>query len=447
MNRLEKFLNQFSSANTIRVYKLALRGFFQTVYPELSLEEAAEKYFSDKRKVEQDLDNFFVQIKNRPPKTVRVFLSAVRSFLIENEVELPERYWRKLRSRKKGTRALTMDRVPSNAELKKIISNMPIPGRALYLTLASSGMRIGEALKMRLNDIDLSKEVGRINIRAQNTKSGNRRTAFISSEAKEAIQEWLNGREQYLQTASEKSRHDKSIEDDRLFPFEVTTAYLMWKNGLRKSGFIERDNSTNRFTMHPHVLRKFFRTNLGRHIPVDVVEALMGHEGYLTEVYRKYPSDEDLAEEYKKGETALLIFSNGREVSKLRTETEGIKESMDRLRARNIDLEDKVKHLEELIESITKQQLRHGQKDLLDKWKSDPIGYEKWREQWMKEDPNARPLTYEELVIEVKTYIGTDELTDEGIDLLEQTEKGRELIAQKKYRKSKPIDPKKPLIG
>ena len=31
------------------------------------------------------------------------------------------------------------------------------------------------------------------------------------------------------------------------------------------------------------MLRKFFRTRLGAVIPVDVVEALMGHEGYLTE--------------------------------------------------------------------------------------------------------------------------------------------------------------------
>jgi len=34
-------------------------------------------------------------------------------------------------------------------------------------------------------------------------------------------------------------------------------------------------------------------------IPVDVVEALMGHEGYFTEVYGSY-TVEDLARFYKK---------------------------------------------------------------------------------------------------------------------------------------------------
>jgi integrase len=68
---------------------------------------------------------------------------------------------------------------------------------------------------------------------------------------------------------------------------------------------------------HPHTLRKFFRTRLGAvSIPIDVVEALMGHEGYLTEVYRRY-SIEDLRKFCLKGESALLVFMEAQEVTKL----------------------------------------------------------------------------------------------------------------------------------
>jgi hypothetical protein len=56
-------------------------------------------------------------------------------------------------------------------------------------------------------------------------------------------------------------------------------------------------------------------------IPVDVTEALMGHEGYLTEVYRRY-APEDLAKFYKQGEYSLLIFTEAVEVNKLRQEIE-----------------------------------------------------------------------------------------------------------------------------
>ena len=56
-------------------------------------------------------------------------------------------------------------------------------------------------------------------------------------------------------------------------------------------------------------------------IPVDVVEALMGHEGYLTEVYRRY-TQEDLAKFYLQGESSLLVFTEAEEVSRLRVEVE-----------------------------------------------------------------------------------------------------------------------------
>ncbi|MEM3629336.1 MAG: hypothetical protein QXW47_06335 [Candidatus Jordarchaeales archaeon] len=59
------------------------------------------------------------------------------------------------------------------------------------------------------------------------------------------------------------------------------------------------------------MLRKFFRTRMATVIPVDIVEALMVHEGYLAEVYRQY-SFEDLAKYYKQGEHTLLVFCKRR---------------------------------------------------------------------------------------------------------------------------------------
>jgi tetrahydromethanopterin S-methyltransferase subunit G len=47
----------------------------------------------------------------------------------------------------------------------------------------------------------------------------------------------------------------------------------------------------------------------------------MGHEGYLTEAYRRY-SQEDLAEFYKKGEHILAVFSNAQDLAKVRKELE-----------------------------------------------------------------------------------------------------------------------------
>jgi len=318
-----EFLGDYDSDQTRRNYRMAILNFFQSVYGKSSYEQLdaqALKYLTERNidTIEQDLKGFVDSIKGFAPKTVKMKTSALRIFLIENDVELSEKFWRKfrkLRRRKIGssTRALTLDRTPTTEELKQILTHMPIQGKALYLLLSSSGMRIGEALQLRLEDIDLSRTPMRIEISAEYTKTKSPRIAFASRETKETIQEWLKVRDRYLKTACDRSSFPKRREDDRVFPFEKNTAYLQWSIALRKASTEQnnlgaRDRNTNILKLHPHVLRKFFRTKLGGVIPIDVVEALMGHEGYLTEAYRRY-SEQDLAEFYLKGEDTLSVFT------------------------------------------------------------------------------------------------------------------------------------------
>jgi len=360
MSRVEEFLKMYRSQNTVRAYGWALTEFFKSVYGENEhrLEEHAERYFSEKRNYEQDIQNFLGVINDRPPKSVRLCLAAVRTFLVENDVELPAKFWRRLIKRVRGSRALTLDKVPSNVDLRRIIMHMPVHGKALFLTLASSGMRIGECLKLKVEDVELDTKPVKVNIRGEYTKTGNSRIAFVSREAEEAIQEWLKVRSQYIEAACGKSHtYGKTTEDQRLFPFEANTAYAIWKNALRKAGFLKKDTQTNRHTVHPHVLRKFFRTKLGSVIPVDVVEALMGHEGYLTEVYRRY-SHEDLAKFYSLGEAAVSVLAETEEVAKLRVEVEErnrqLQALVNGLTAENMELKKRISQAEEKLLELEK---------------------------------------------------------------------------------------------
>lgn len=352
MGKVENFLKMYRSKSTVNAYRWALTEFFKSIYGENEgkLEEHVECYFDEERNVQEDVRSFFVVINDRPPKSVRLMLAVVRTFLIENGVELPQRFWRRLRKRVRGSRALTLDKVPSSVELRRILVHIPIHGKALFLMLSSSGMRIGEALQLRLEDVEFDKQPYKLNIRGEYTKTGNPRIAFVSREAALILQEWLKVRQRYLEIASKKSHlYHKDVEDPRVFPFEITTAYSMWKNALKKAGFAKRDKSTNRHTIHPHVLRKFFRTRLGAVIPIDVVEALMGHEGYLTEVYRRY-SQEDLAKFYLQGEAALLVFTEAEEVSRLRAEVEERNRQLQTLvngvTAENLELKSRVAKME-----------------------------------------------------------------------------------------------------
>ena len=368
-NKLIKFLELYEGKSTQKTYKTALTYFFSSIYPEeifvrkgkrgkeerkLTTQIFATKvdeYFSEKRDIEQDITNFQNSIKERPPKTVKLFLAVTRSFLIESEVELSEKFWRRIRRRINGSKAVTRDEVPNKQKLRQIFTHMTTKGKALFLTLASSGMRIGETLKLELDDVDLESTPAKIDILRNYSKSGNRRMVFISSEAKEALLEWLKIREQSMETAIKRSRSKKTVvsNKNKLFPFQSTTAQFMWNEALRKSGFTKFDKETNRRTIHIHVLRKFFRSRMALVMPLDMVEALMGHEGYLTGSYRKY-SDKQLSEKYLEAEHTVAIFREMGKISQLKKEMEekNIQQQslVNGLASDNLKLRDRISNLE-----------------------------------------------------------------------------------------------------
>jgi cell division protein FtsB len=232
-------------------------------------------------------------------------------------------------------------------------------------------MRIGECLKLKVEDVDLTSEPARINIRGEYTKTGNPRVAFISSEAKEALEEWLKIRENEIFIAVKRStRYEKKAEDRRIWPFETNTAYYIWRSNIKKAKFdekyqynteLENNKKLERFTVHPHVLRKFFRTKMGQVIPVDVTEALMGHEGYLTEVYRRY-SLEDLAKYYKQGEHTLTVFglTEANKFKELEEANKAFQTQLAKMVNENEALKAQINDLKnrlEKVEALAKQQI------------------------------------------------------------------------------------------
>jgi len=370
MKRVSSFLREYKNWNTFRNYRTALKCFFIFVYGESSidldvLDGQAEKYFSEARDFEADISGFLGNLEGEAPKTITTKISGVRCWIIENDVNLSERFWRKIRRRIKGSRALTIDKIPNPVELRKILMHLPIQGQALTLTLVTSGMRIGEALQITREDVDLKMEPCKIQLRGEYTKTREPRITFISSEAKERVQEWLTVKQAYIDTAVKKSHwYEKQASDPRVFPFSNVTFYIMWNRALKKAGLHKPDPSTNRATLHPHTLRKFFRAKLGLVIPVDVVEALMGHGEYLTEVYRKYPDPEKtLREYYVKGVNSLLVFTDAENLTEMQRRLDEQKDQTQQLinsivvenmalKQESKELKDRLKRLEEAFKSL-----------------------------------------------------------------------------------------------
>lgn len=96
MNKIDEFLVMFDES-TQKSYGSHLKKFFETITAD------PETYFEKKdkkRDYEEDVKQFWLSIKNRPPKTIRAKLYAVKSFLREYDVELSNKFWKNLNRRR-----------------------------------------------------------------------------------------------------------------------------------------------------------------------------------------------------------------------------------------------------------------------------------------------------------------------------------------------------------
>jgi len=258
MGVVEEFLKDAETKNTYNCYKCNLKSYFNY------LNVDPDDYFDDGRDYGQDLLDYYSNLKKYAPLTRTAKINTVKFFLEDNDVQLSKKVKKKLRQKLKGARAITLDIIPTNKELKQILSHGEIKAKAIGLLGSSSGLRLDEILQLTLEDIDFKKEPVKIYVRAETTKTGNSRITFCSNEAAEAIQEWLKERQKYLEAAVKKTRAmcGKTLDDDTIFPFNGSTATTIWNRLLEKSGFNEKDRSTGIYRMHFHSTRKYFETRM-----------------------------------------------------------------------------------------------------------------------------------------------------------------------------------------
>jgi hypothetical protein len=107
--------------NTRNAYRYALRQFFKSVYGSGDVANQVERYCTEVRDYEGVVKGFLKALIGRSPKSVTMALAAVKSFLAEQDVELSQKFWRRLRKRIKDSRARTIDKVPNTEEFRRML--------------------------------------------------------------------------------------------------------------------------------------------------------------------------------------------------------------------------------------------------------------------------------------------------------------------------------------
>lgn len=227
-------------------------------------------------------------------------------------------------------------------EVRKILDCCSVKKRTYYLSLLSSGMRMGESVQLRKKDLDLTKERIMVRIPASITKTKRARTTFISKEAASFLKPRL--------------KHLK--EDDLVFGsnenvnYARTNEIITIERTLKKAGLDQKYDSVNRRKITLHSFRAFFFTKAARVHDENYAHKLTGHSGYLMQ-YDRLTDDEKLSM-YLELEPELLVYDHSRKSA----EIERLKREKSELEKKNEELDmikDEQSRMKQMMENIQEQ--------------------------------------------------------------------------------------------
>jgi hypothetical protein len=253
--------------------------------------------------------------------------------------------------------------------IESAMKELDLKGRALVLTLASSGARLNEILSLKISDVDFESKPVKLTLR--NTKNKQTRFTFITSEAAQCVQAWLEKRDQYLVGASRRNAGlvragicgKKDTNTDLLFPLTDSAVNSLWENALKAANLYSQDEQTGRNQYRIHSFRKFFISQLSMAGQKTLAEHLAGHSGYLDNSYRRSGEEEagkaylsvqhvltiGIPPEFREKATELnsQLRIQGESIEGLRAMNEKLAEQMVKIESKNALLEEELNEIKE----------------------------------------------------------------------------------------------------
>jgi integrase len=204
-------------------------------------------------------------------------------------------------------------------QIRELLKRASFERQALYLTLATSGMRGQEACKVRKRDFIFGHSRLMIKLPGTYTKNKKPRYVIVGIEAEEYVKKLLS----------------KIKDDDLVFGTNVDSLKAIgneqdaFKRIRDLCGFDERyESGTHKITIHS--FRSFFITK-GEKVHEGFARALAGHNRYMKK-YERF-THEELLEAYLKIEPSLSIFGMKSEThEQLKSEIAEIRKELEETR-------------------------------------------------------------------------------------------------------------------
>ncbi len=231
----------------------------------------------------EDIEAFVEALQDRGLKTttVNTRLRNVYAFVRFLNIEYKVVSWELMERKIKLKLPDRLPRAIDTQHLDQLLSVIDnCRDRALILLLLRTGMRIGELLNCKLEDIDLTEQKILI---YQSDKTSVGRAVYYSADAQQALLAWLRVRDPHKQ---------QLFYGRGANPLCYETARSIFQRCLQKAGL-----QYSGYTLH--CLRHTFATDLlNATMPLECLRVLLGHSSL--EITRRYArlSDKTREEEY-----------------------------------------------------------------------------------------------------------------------------------------------------
>ena len=241
------------------------------------LEDILDTLLQYKRYLDNHTTRSGIGISN---STKRVQLSVLKNFFRACGIKI---HYEDIRDHIKIGRKMRVQKFALDPQTvaKIIIKVTKFQYKALSILLASTGMRVMEAITLQPSDFDFRSNPVCIRLRPKETKTNEGRTVYLTSECTGMMEQIINNKPESQQYLFGKSPH----------PDVIYRAYgRIIRNALRQLDLYKiLDNGKNQITIHS--FRSFFRTYAGHLISRDFAESFIGHRFYLSE-YENMPEEE-----------------------------------------------------------------------------------------------------------------------------------------------------------
>jgi len=240
------------------------------------------------------------------------------------------------------------DLVPTLEELKRMLDVCNLEEKFRIIFLAQTGMRISDALRLRVGEVQRELELGRIPLAItylpeKEKETVGERITFLASDDAELLKRYLEWRRQIGENltpdsplfASRTQRGDKPLSQQKFNKMLRNVAMKAGLNGNGKYGILRA-----------HSLRKFFVTQLTNHGAEDkIVNFFIGHKIPDVDSVYWFRRVEELRKIYEERQQHLNPINQKREydLNKL----EGLKAKIEELEKRIEELS-KVKESNEV---------------------------------------------------------------------------------------------------